>query len=341
MEEADGAGAGRGLGASKSSEEAGLRVILVGDIGGTHARFALLNADSGVFQTPPATFLCQDHRGLEALVNDYLEGCPQGLRPTEAALAVAGPVSGGEASLTNLPWSISETALLRAGFARAIVINDFEALALAAPGLTSADKAILGGGATLQRAGAIAVLGPGTGFGVAALCRDARGSAVLVTEGGHMGFSPSDEVEVQVWRLLARRFGRVSLERILSGQGLLNLHAALCEIEGGGSDHASPADLLAAAQAGDTAASATMQRFCSILGGAAGDFALAYGAIGGVLLAGGIAPRLVDVLQSGGFRRAFERKGRFEGYLASIPTELILKPFVALTGAAEALRLRS
>ena len=184
----------------------------------------------------------------------------------------------------------------------------------------------------------MAVLGPGTGLGAAAYCVDARGSAVLVSEGGHVGFSPSDEVELEVWRILARRFGRVSLERILSGSGLVNLHGALSEIGGRPADRVGPAEVLAAAQSGDPSASATVRRFCSILGAAAGDFALAYGAVGGVLVAGGIAPRMLDQLAEGGFRAAFERKGRLSSYVSAISTEVIIHPYLALLGAAESLR---
>ncbi len=190
------------------------------------------------------------------------------------------------ASFTNLPWTVSKSAVRGAGFSRAVLINDYEALALAAPTLTPTEKASIGPIAAPPSRGTVAVLGRGTGFGAAAFCVDARGSAVLATECGHIGFSPSDEVELEVWRILSPRFGRVSLGRVLSGPGLLNLHDALAEIEGRQAGLASPADVFAAAWDGDAAASATVQRFCSILGAAAGDFALAYGSVGGVLLAG-------------------------------------------------------
>ena len=181
------------------------------------------------------------------------------------------------------------------------------------------------------------MLGPGTGFGAAALGRDEQGSAVLVTEGGHMGFAPTDEVEVQIWRILVRRFTRVSIERVLSGPGLVNLYGALCEIADTPPVHAAPAEVLAASGAGEPLAAAALERFCSILGAVAGDLALAYGAAGGVFLAGGIAPRLLAPLNAGGFRAAFERKGRLAGYLAAIPTQVVTHPFLALIGAMESL----
>ena len=314
-----------------------MSIVLVGDIGGTHARLGLVDLETGRFEAPPVTLLCGDHAGLEDLLAAYLRANPDAGRATEVAVAVAGPVTNGAASFTNLSWSVSDAGLEAAGFARAAVINDFEALALAARRVTAADKAPIGP-ALAPRRGTIAVLGPGTGLGAAAWCVDARGSAALVTEGGHMGFSPSDEVELEVWRILARRFGRVSLERILSGSGLVNLHAALNEIEGSAVAYTSPAELLDAARRGEPTAQATLERFCSILGSAAADFALAYGAVGGVLLAGGLPPRMLDELNAGGFRAAFERKGRLSGYLETIPTEVIIHPYLALVGAAERLR---
>ncbi len=312
--------------------------VLVGDIGGTHARLAVLDLADGGFAAPPATFPCSGYPDFETLLAAYLTSRPTAPRPTQVAVAVAGPVNEGLARFTNLPWRVSEASLRQAGFARAVVVNDFEALALAAPGMAPGDKVAIGPTVSPSRPGTVAVLGPGTGLGAAAYCVDARGSAVLVTEGGHVGFSPSDEVELEVWRILARRFGRVSLERVLSGPGLVNLHAALNEIAGCAQESGSPAEIIAAAQSGDASASATVRRFCSILGTAAGDFALAYGAVGGVLLAGGIAPRMLDPLAAGGFRAAFERKGRLSGYVSAISTEVVTHPFLALLGAAESLR---
>ena len=309
----------------------------MGDVGGTHARMAVASAETGVFEAPPRVLSCSAYDSLEALVASYLaqEGASQ--PPTEVAVAVAGPVQQGSARFTNLPWRVSEAGLRGAGFARAVLINDFEALALALPRLTAADLAPVGSVSRPTSPGTAAVLGPGTGFGAAALCQDARGAAVLVTEGGHIGFAPTDEVEVQVWRILTRRFGRVSIERILSGPGLVNLYLALSEIAGRPVARLGPAEILVGASEGDAMALAAVERFCSILGAVAGDFALGYGAVGGVFLAGGIAPRLLTILNAGGFRSAFERKGRFADVLAAIPTQVVTHPFLALLGALESL----
>ena len=313
-------------------------LVLVGDVGGTHARFAVASTETGAFERPPAVLSCGAYDSLEALVASYLAQAAASPPPAEVAVAVAGLVRNGSARFTNLPWHVSEAGLRDAGFARAVLINDFEALALAVPRLAAADLAPIGSVSQRSSPATIAVLGPGTGFGAAALCYDARGSAVLVTEGGHIGFAPTDEEEVQVWRILTCRFGRVSIERILSGPGLVNLYVALCEIAGRPVVYPNPAEILVGASEGETMALATVERFCTILGAVAGDFALAYGAVGGVFLAGGIAPRLLAHLNAGAFRVAFEHKGRFANVMANIPTQVVTQPFLALLGALESLR---
>jgi glucokinase len=173
------------------------------------------------------------------------------------------------------------------------------------------------------------------------LARDVGGHVIVSTEGGHIAFAPSDDIELQVWRILAKAFGRVSIERILSGPGLLNLHRALTEISGRETSCATPADISASAMAGDKIAIETLERFCAIFGAVAGDFALSYGAQGGVYIAGGIAPRLLDVLQQSAFRSRFEDKGRFRPYVAAIPTRVVTHPYLALMGAAYLLQTPS
>jgi glucokinase len=217
------------------------------------------------------------------------------------------------------------------------LINDFGALALAAPHLPPAACRTLGPELSAPDAN-IAIMGAGTGFGVSLLARDGRGQMAVSTEGGHTAFAPGDEIEVQVLQILARAFGRVSIERILSGPGLLNLHRALCEIAGVAASCQSPEDISASATAGDRMAIETEARFCAIYGAVAGDFALSYGAQGGVYIAGGIAPRLLDVLQASAFRSRFEDKGRFRDYVAAIPTRVITDPYPAVLGAAYLLR---
>jgi glucokinase len=260
-------------------------------------------------------------------------------RPDFVVLAVAGPVHGGSIALTNADWRISEVGLARAGGFRGVkLINDYAALAIAAPILQGADTHLLGPEGAPRMDGPIAVLGAGTGFGVAALVRDGSHDAILTTEGGHIAFAPTEELEAEIWRILTRRFGRVSIERILSGPGLVNLHDALIEIEGHGGPYSDPGALTCAAEQGDEGAVRTIQRFCCILGSVAGDFALSYGAQGGVFIAGGIPPRLLTHLDGGGFRSRFEAKGRFADYVRPIPTTVILHPHAALIGSARAMQ---
>jgi len=311
---------------------------VVGDVGGTHARFGLADLARPELEIEqPLTLLCADFESGHAALAAYLDRLGVSALPKAVGIAVAGPVVDGAMSFTNMSWTLSEAGLKAFGFRRAALINDYGALALAAPHLSPADWRAIGPELPTPD-GSVAVLGAGTGFGVSLLARDGRGQAIVSTEGGHIAFAPCDEVEVQVLRILTKAFGRVSIERILSGPGLLSLHRALCEIAGVTSACLSPADVSASALAGDQVAMQTLERFCAIFGAVAGDFALSYGAQGGVYLAGGIAPRLLDVLQASAFRRRFEDKGRFRDYVAAIPTRVVTRPYLALLGAAYALQ---
>jgi len=313
-------------------------LALVGDVGGTHARFGLADLDRPVLEIEqPVTFLCADHESGHAALAAYLDRVGMMALPGAVAIAVAGPVIDGAMSFTNMSWSLSEAGLKTFGFRRAALINDYGALALAAPHLPPTDWRTIGPELSPPE-GSVAVLGAGTGFGVSLLARDAKGQVIVSTEGGHIAFAPSDEIEVQVLQILAKAFGRVSIERILSGPGLLNLHRALCEIAGVKTSCASPADISSSARAGDRIGIETLDRFCAIFGAVAGDFALSYGAQGGVYIAGGIAPRLLDILQASDFRSRFEDKGRFRGYVAAIPTRVVTHPYLALLGAAYVLQ---
>jgi glucokinase len=313
-------------------------LAVVGDVGGTHARFGLADLTRSVLDIEqPRTFLCADYESGVAALAAYLDQQGLSAMPGAAAIAVAGPVVEGAMSFTNMSWSLSEAGLRAFGFGRAALINDYGALALAAPHLSSADWRTVGPDVPASD-GSVAVLGAGTGFGASLLARDGRGQASVSTEGGHIAFAPSDEVEIEVLRILTKAFGRVSIERILSGPGLVNLHQALCEISGVTTACVTPADISASATAGDRTAMATLERFCAIYGAVAGDFALSYGAQGGVYLAGGIAPRLLDVLQTSAFRSRFEAKGRFRDYVAAIPTRVVTHPYLALLGAAHVLQ---
>lgn len=310
---------------------------LVGDIGGTHARFALATGgQDGV--RDPKTYDNKDFSSLEAVIETYLHETQAGKPPPAAVLAVAGPVTDGAIRFTNLDWEVSEDRLRReAGFSQARLINDFAAQALGAPRVGANGLRRLGPDTPGAPGGALAVMGPGTGFGVAALVRGSGPDVVLATEGGHAGFAPCDELEIEIWRWFSRRRPRVSIERLLSGAGLYDLYCALAEIQGKPASVADQMAVQAAAEKGDELAAATIERFCLILGSVAGDVALNLGARGGVYVTGGVAQGLAGQIAKGGFRERFEAKGRFEAYMRAIPSWLILEPYTALIGAASVL----
>jgi len=309
--------------------------LLVGDVGGTNARFATVcMVDGRPVLEHHESFRGADHPTFLAAVKAFLDGCA--VRPTGGVIAVAGPVSDGEIDLTNSPWRISEAELQTLGLDPIRLINDFEALAWGAPLVPTEQLASLGGPDQGDPHATLAVLGPGTGFGVSALVRDSRGTDVaLPSEGGHACFAPGDAVEDEILRILRRRYGRVSIERLICGPGLLNLHRALAEIDGRESHIDDPALITAEAlQNPNSPCGATLARFCAVLGSVAGDIALTTGARGGVYIAGGIAPRILPFLKTSPFRERFERKGRYTDYMAAIPTRVILHPHAALLGAA-------
>ncbi|MFQ5785178.1 MAG: glucokinase [Alphaproteobacteria bacterium] len=314
------------------------RPRLVADIGGTNARFALQRP--GARPDPPVVLRCAAFADLESAVRAALAHAEPHAPPRDAAFAVAAPVLGDDVVMTNHPWRFSRPALAEAlGLARLVVINDFTAVAWALPHLATDEKRKLGGGKAAH-GGALAVLGPGTGLGVSGLVPADGGWTALAGEGGHVDFAPGDAREAAILERLRRRFGRVSLERVLSGPGLENIYGALVEIAGAAQDDESPsaAEIGERARAGGCPlARQTVEIFSAILGGAAGNLALTLGARGGVFVAGGIVPRLGSAFAVDAFRRRFEAKGRFADYLAAIPTWLVTAPHPALLGLARLL----
>ncbi len=308
--------------------------LLVGDVGGTNARFAIARLVEGrPVLEHHESFPASEHPTFLGGVKAFIDGC--GVKPSGGVIAVAGPVTDGEIDLTNSPWRVSETELQTLGLNPIRLINDFEALAWGAPVVPDDMLASLGGPAEGDPDAAIAVLGPGTGFGVSALVRGDGGEMAMPSEGGHACFAPGDAVEDEVLRILRRRYDRVSIERLICGPGLLNLHRALAEIEGRETHIDDPAQITKEAlEDMDSHCGATLARFCAILGAVAGDIALTMGARGGVYIAGGIAPRILPFLKASPFRERFERKGRFRDYMADIPTWVITHKHAALLGAA-------
>jgi glucokinase len=315
-------------------------LALIGDVGGTNCRLALTPAARG--ERPAIadvhTYPAADYATFEDAVAVFLE--ETGASVSAAVIAVAGPVSKGAVAMTNHPWRITESGLSeRLGGARSRLINDFEALAHALPALGGADVLPLGDTPAPAEASTMAVMGAGTGFGTAALVRDRDAHAVLVAEGGHSAFPPGDAVEIEMLKRLAARFagGYVQVEHLLSGPGLVNIHRALCEIEGKAPSFETPDAITDGADAGDAAARAVTDRFVRIFGAVAGDIALAQGARGGVFLAGGVSQRILSAKNADAFRARFEAKGEFSPYLVAIPTQLITHDQPGLLGAACAL----
>jgi glucokinase len=311
---------------------------LVADVGGTNARFGWVEDPArGVEQV--RQFPVAATAGLAEALRRYLSDLPAAARPRRAAIAVATAVRGDRVEFTNSAWAFSVAELQSTlGLDSLQVLNDFEALALSLPRLSPAQWRAHG--APPMAAGTLAVIGPGTGLGVGAVTRTEAGWVGLPGEGGHATLAPTDDVESEILRHARGRHAHVSAERLLSGIGLPLLHEAVALAEGRGAPQTVTArQLVEAALAGDAACGRTLDHFCALLGGFAGDVALTLGA-GAVFIGGGIVPRLGERFFASRFRERFEAKGRFQPYLAAIPTALITDTLAALGGAAFAIEQR-
>ena len=308
---------------------------LVGDIGATNARFALVTPAGDL--TPPRNYLCSDHATIGEAIAAYLANSDGG-RPERAVLAVAASLHGDNVTFTNNPWTFSITTLRRSlGLDRLRVINDFHANALAVTRLGGDDVRKIGGGEAVAGM-PMGIIGPGSGLGVSAVVPSGDAYVPIAGEGGHVTMAASDDEESGVLALMRRRYDHVSAERVLSGPGLVNLYNALCELAG------TPAAALTAAQISDPATGArdpfarrAVSMFCAMLGTVAGNLALTLGARGGIYIAGGMVPKLGEAFAQSNFRARFEDKGRFSSYLAAIPTSVVVRPDAALIGAAQLL----
>jgi glucokinase len=316
------------------------RPALLADIGGTNARFALALAGEAapLREDSVRTYAVADFPTLDAAIQHYLAG--MGLHGSDLATAVfalAGRVEGDRARITNSPWHFdgvqARTAL---GLASVRLVNDFAAQAFGATRLGPGDAVALDAARARHAAGdrTLAVLGPGTGLGVSTLIERAGTRIALETEGGHVGFAPSDALEVEILGRLAARYGRVSNEHVLSGAGLVNLYVALGEIEGSPRDAPRPEDVTAGALQGDGRCERAVAVFCAVLGAVAGDLVLTLGAWDGVFLTGGLVPRLLPQLHAPAFRARFEAKGPFAAAMAGVPVQAVVHPYPGLLGAA-------
>jgi glucokinase len=308
---------------------------LVGDIGGTNARFALVE-NGGV--KDQRLLLCADHATIEAAISAYLLDVG-GAAPESAAIAVACPVTGDRVTFTNSPWSFSIAALRQElGLERLEIVNDFAANALAVPHLGPEHLVKVGAGAAVAGA-PIGVIGPGSGLGVGGLVPAGAGWIALAGEGGHATMPPTTERESALLDHMRRRYDHVSAERVLSGPGLVNLYNILAELDGVPAASFSPAQVTdPTIGEQEPLCREAVDLFCAMLGTVAGNLALTFGARGGVYIAGGIVPKLGQRFVASSFRERFEAKGRFRPYLAAIPTFVITHPVPAFVGLAGLLR---
>ena len=312
--------------------------VLLADIGGTNARFALADpgAERPLLEDSIRGFPVDAFGSLAEAGRHYLE--QTGATPSRAVFAVAGRVEGDIARMTNHPWVVSRQRAMEALDLESVqLVNDFVAQSMAVRLLRDEDTCALGAPTRIGMDGSDrtwAVIGPGTGLGVGALVsRDGQAWA-LATEGGHASFAPGTPEEIAILERLSGDFGRVSNERIVSGSGLVNLHRAISQIAGLDPGPMRPEDVTAGAEAGDRRCMRAVDVFCAVFGAIAGDLVLTMGAWGGVYLSGGMVPPLLRSLQHSGFRQRFEGKGRYAPAMARVPTIVVLHPQPGLLGAA-------
>jgi glucokinase len=307
---------------------------LIADIGGTNARFAIVT-DQGVDQIQVLS--CAEFPSLTDAAQAYLAKACGKDRPQRAAFAIAGPVAGDAFSMANHHWkfSIRQTGQdlgMSQGF---FVINDFEAVARGISNLTKADYSQIGGQQTPKQHGTIAIIGPGTGLGVASLFWDGQEYRPNAGEGGHVTMPAKTQREFDIFRTLYYKYHHISAERVCSGKGLINIYNAIRILDGRNEDlpERTAEQISEAAMNGTCNVSKeTLDLMLTFLGRIAGNLALTLGASGGVYIAGGIPTKLGDYFSNSKFREEFEAKGRFKDYLAPIPTYLITHPNIAFLG---------
>jgi glucokinase len=309
---------------------------LVGDIGGTNARFAM-QLSQGMPISEPQALPSSDFSGPAEAIQQYLKltGLPH---PRWAGLAIATPISGDMLAMTNNGWkfSISETRK-KLSLAHLRMLNDFTALALALPKLAPDDLAQVGTGKPEAKK-PIGLIGPGTGLGVSGLIPSAQGYSAIEGEGGHSTMPAFNAREAELIALARKKFAHVSAERLLSGSGLMMLYQVIAESGEIPDEKLQPDEISQRGIAGSCpVCREALDTFCAMLGTVAADVALTLGARGGVYIGGGIVPKLGDYFAASSFRARFEEKGRFSSYLAKIPTWVIQAPWPGLIGAASAL----
>lgn len=306
---------------------------LIADIGATNSRCALLDENGLTIRS--ARFINRDFASLAALLATFADGAAL----TRAALAIAAPISGDEITMTNVDWRFSQAALRDSLELKTLrVLNDFEAVALSLPLLQASDCHGVGAGTSAPRA-TRAVLGPGSGLGVASTVPHDDGWTPISGEGGHVTLPALDDDEARIIADHADPNGHCSAERLLSGPGLVRIHSSLAGQAGLEPGDLTPSQVTERMQAGDVTAVRAYEIFFALLGTVAGNLALTVGARGGVYIAGGIVPRVVDALEQSRFRERFVAKGRYRDYLDSIRTAVITIEQPAFPGLRHALSL--
>jgi glucokinase len=317
-------------------------MILAGDVGGTKTSLALYRRETrGLLLNRMATYRSREHAGLDSILRDFLS---EETVVERACIGVAGPVEDGRCRLTNLDWEVDEASLRRTlGIREAYLVNDLQATASSLPFLQTSDRAMIQQGEADPR-GNMAVLAAGTGLGEGFLVGTGAGYIPLASEGGHVDFAPRDEREMRLHAFLRAKHGRVSVERVLSGPGLLEVYRFLREEERMAEKPGIAAKIAGkepqraivrhGVAGGAGACAETLRIFCSLYGAEAGNLALQYLATGGVFLGGGIAPAILPALRRGEFLSAFLAKGRMGTLLSRVPVTVILDPAAPLLGAA-------
>lgn len=309
---------------------------ILADIGGTNARFALTNQAGDIAHLQ--IYKTANYSNLGDAAGAYLaylktQAVPV---PSAAVFAVGTAVTSDQIVFPNSPWSFSQSSLqLQMGLQKLLVINDFAAVAMSIPHLKDHERQPIGGGQFLANQ-PIGVIGPGTGLGVASLIPNGQGGWIPVPgEGGHVTAPAIDDVEWQVIQKLHDRYHHISVERIASGKGLVNVYEAISELDDAAHEELSAEEISTRAIEGTCpVCQQTLDIFCNMLGTVAGNLALITGAFGGIYIAGGITPKILGYLQKSGFRERFEGKGRRREYMQLIPTYAITADNIAFRGLA-------
>jgi glucokinase len=318
-------------------------MILAGDIGGTNARLAFFNVLDGRFDLVSASiFPSREYSGLDKIVTEFVESSK--VHPETACFGIAGPVHNGKVETSNLPWIVESTRLAEElNIEKALLINDLEATAWGIAALDAKDLVTLNQ-IKEPAIGNQAVIAAGTGLGEAGLYWDGKQHHIFASEGGHTDFAPRNDLEVELFCHLTKRFGHVSFERILSGPGLINVYEFLRDSKRGTEQkwlrdemaQEDPAAVISRAgmEAKDALSEQAVDIFVSVYGAEAGNLALKTKSTGGLYVAGGIAPKMLAKLQTPAFIKAFMEKGRMQHLMETIPVHIITNDKLALLGAA-------